>query len=217
MRCIFILDEHYEVKTYWGWFRLDRGAYEDYLAGKLWITWVPGKRQPQIMASKAEDPLPPNVTAEAIRLRDLSAKQGLYATLQASFPHAQVEIPYKSRMKNKQIDEMALSVRSSNGLMRANAGTFGRLWDLMTRETGLRSVRNLGAKSEAEIKKCFFDACYHRILHNQDELKQCRCSIIFWTFLQTNYRLHFFVILFHGIELPLAFFRVFGNKKTLLG
>ena len=35
--------------------------------------------------------------------------------------------------------------------------------------------------------------------------------------MQTNYRLHFFVILFHGIELPLAFFRVFGNKKTLLG
>ena len=27
----------------------------------------------------------------------------------------------------------------------------------------------------------------------------------------------FFVILFHGIESPLAFFRVFGNKKTLLG
>lgn len=35
--------------------------------------------------------------------------------------------------------------------MRANAGTFGRLWDLMNRENGLRAVRNLGAKSEAEI------------------------------------------------------------------
>ena len=44
--------------------------------------------------------------------------------------------------------------------MRANAGTFGRLWDLMNRENGLRAVRNLGAKSEAEIKHCFFDACY---------------------------------------------------------
>ena len=68
-------------------------------------------------------------------------------------------------MKDKPIDELALSVRSSNGLMRANAGTFGRLWELLSRETGLRSVRNLGAKSEAEIQKCFStDAIflYHR-------------------------------------------------------
>jgi hypothetical protein len=63
-------------------------------------------------------------------------------------------------MCDKSIEEISLSVRSSNGLMRANAGTFGRLWDLMNRENGLRAVRNLGAKSEAEIKHCFFDACY---------------------------------------------------------
>ena len=55
MRCIFISEEWFEVHTYWGWFRLDRGAYEDYVAGKLWITWVPGKRQAQVTASHAED------------------------------------------------------------------------------------------------------------------------------------------------------------------
>jgi hypothetical protein len=159
MRCIFILDEYYEVKTYWGWFRLDRGAYEDYLAGKLWITWVPGKRILQPPATKAEA-LPPDITDTAILLRDTAVKQGLYATLQAHYPGAQVEIPYKQRMCDKSIEEISLSVRSSNGLMRANAGTFGRLWDLMNRENGLRAVRNLGAKSEAEIKHCFFDACY---------------------------------------------------------
>lgn len=163
MRCIFIIEEYYDVKTYWGWFRLDRGAYEDYLAGKLWITWVPGKRQELIAASKEEPALSPDVTEDALRLRDLSAKQGLYVTLQTAFPGAQVEIPYKQRMKNKPIEELALSVRSSNGLMRANAGTFGRLWDLMTREAGLRSVRNLGTKSEAEIRKSFFEACYQSL------------------------------------------------------
>ncbi len=63
-------------------------------------------------------------------------------------------------MKDKPIDELALSVRSSNGLMRANAGTFGRLWELFSREGGLRSVRNLGAKSETEIQRCFLDGCY---------------------------------------------------------
>ena len=28
-------DTYYEVSTNWGWFRLDEGAYRDYLAGKL--------------------------------------------------------------------------------------------------------------------------------------------------------------------------------------
>ena len=37
----------------------------------------------------------------------------------------------------------------------------GKLWiTWMNRENGLRVVRNLGAKSEAEITRCFFDACY---------------------------------------------------------
>ena len=35
----------YEVHTKYGWFSLDEGAYQDYLAGKLWITWPPEKGQ----------------------------------------------------------------------------------------------------------------------------------------------------------------------------
>ena len=36
MRRIFMNQNcKYEVHTYWGWFRLDEGAYQDYLAGKL--------------------------------------------------------------------------------------------------------------------------------------------------------------------------------------
>ena len=159
MRCIFILDEWYKVSTRWGRFRLDRGAYEDYIAGKLWITWEPGKRNRPAPAREAE-PLPPDVSERAVRLRELSARQGLYATLQARCPGARVQVPYKQRMRDCSIDELSLSVRSSNGLMRAGAGTFGRLWELMNRENGLRVVRNLGAKSEAEITRCFFDACY---------------------------------------------------------
>lgn len=155
-----LLDESYEVRTHWGWFKLDRGAYEDYLAGRLWITWISGKSKEQAAEHQKEDILPPNVTDAAIRLRDLASRHGAYVTFQSAFPGVAVEIPFKKRMKDKPIDELALSVRSSNGLMRANAGTFGCLWELLSRETGLRSVRNLGAKSEAEILKCFFDGCY---------------------------------------------------------
>ena len=160
MRCIFLFGESYEVCTHWGWFRLDRGAYEDYLAGKLWITWIPRQPKEQAAEQQKENALPPNVTDAAISLRDLASRHGANVTFQSAFPGIAVEIPFKQRMKDKPIDELALSVRSSNGLMRANAGTFGRLWDLLLRETGLRSVRNLGAKSEAEILRCFSDGFY---------------------------------------------------------
>ncbi len=163
MRCIFIFEEWYEVHTYWGWFRLDRGAYEDYLRGSLWITWIPGR----LNLSAAEDPdvnpLPPDASEEAVRLRDTAAKCNLFQFLKEHFPGIEVEFPYKTRMKDIPIEEMTLTVRSSNGLMRSGAGTFGKLWELMNREAGLRSVRNLGAKSEEEIIRAFFSACYAQL------------------------------------------------------
>ena len=54
----------YEVKTYWGYFRLDEGAYEDYLKGKLWITWVPREHS---TAKKTAAP-PIHVADEAVAL-----------------------------------------------------------------------------------------------------------------------------------------------------
>jgi len=63
-------------------------------------------------------------------------------------------------MRDTSIEEMCLSVRSSNGLMRAGASTFGKVKALMEQENGLLTVRNLGTKSEKEIKLCFFNSCY---------------------------------------------------------
>lgn len=62
---------------------------------------------------------------------------------------------------------MSLTVRSSNGLKRANAGTFGRLRDLLATENGILSVRNLGQKSAKEIKQMFFEECYSRLLPHE--------------------------------------------------
>lgn len=160
MRCIFIIDEAYEVKTQWGLFQLDRGAYEDYLAGKLWITWTPGKKDTLKPPEENVHTLPPNVTGEAVRLRDNVAKRDVCFFLREHFPGAEVEIPYRVRMKDVSINEMSLTVRSSNGLMRAGAKTFGALHELMLKENGLRSVRNLGQKSEQEIHHNFFNGCY---------------------------------------------------------
>ena len=33
----------YVVTTHWGTFSLDEASYQDYLTGKLWICWDPGK------------------------------------------------------------------------------------------------------------------------------------------------------------------------------
>lgn len=151
----------YVVTTHWGTFSLDEASYQDYLAGNLWICWTPGKPvQPQHTTSSY---VPPNVTNRAVALRDQADKSGVLATLHQLGVHEAL-VPYSTRLADLSIDEMNLTVRSSNGLKRANAGTFGRLRDLLAMENGILSVRNLGQKSAKEIKQLFFEECYTRLL-----------------------------------------------------
>lgn len=157
MRCFLIIEEqYYEVQTHWGWFRLDSGAYEDYLKGRLWISWVPGKKQTEI--SSGSESLP-EVGDEALRLRDEAEKCGAYELHLQRFSSGALRLPYKPRMSEVSVDELCLSVRSSNALMRANAGTLGKVAELMD-GAGLKTLRNLGAKSEREITRCMFAGCY---------------------------------------------------------
>jgi len=149
----------YEVHTHWGWFRLDEGAYEDYLAGKLWITWVPGEPRQKISGNA----VPVNVSETAIRLREMAARSDAYTVCCRFFRTGTAEVPYRRKMLDTPIDEMCLSVRAYNGLMRAGASTFGAVKDIMERELGLRSLRNLGVKSEQEIKLHFFNGCYRQL------------------------------------------------------
>ena len=55
---------------------------------------------------------------------------------------------------------MSLSVRASNGLMRAGADTLEKLYGLMKKENGLAGVRNLGVKSIREITEAFLAVTY---------------------------------------------------------
>ena len=147
----------YVVTTHWGTFSLDEGSYQDYLAGNHWICWTPGKpKQAQIVTNGY---VPPNVTDRAIALREQADRIGVLATLHQLGVHDAIA-PYSTRLSDLSIDEMNLTVRSSNGLKRANAGTFGRLKELLAMENGILSVRNLGQKSAKEIKQLFFEECY---------------------------------------------------------
>ena len=151
----------YVVTTHWGTFSLDEGSYQDYLAGKLWICWTPGK--PDAPKQDATDCIPPHVTERAVSLRDQADRNGILDVLKHLGVHEAV-VPYSPRLAELGIDEMNLTVRSSNGLKRANLHTFGQLKDRMEMENGITSIRNLGAKSEREIKTLFFTECYARLL-----------------------------------------------------
>ena len=154
----------YVVTTHWGTFSLDEGAYQDYLAGTLWICWTPGK-----LAQKKADPnyqIPPHVTDRALNLSDQAEKDGVLQTLRNIGLHA-ATVPYAKRFDAISIDELNLTVRSSNGLKRAGALTFGQLKNLLVIENGLQNIRNIGQKSIKEIKQIFFEECYTRLLPHE--------------------------------------------------
>ena len=150
----------YEVQTKYGWFSLDEGAYQDYLAGKLWITWPPDKNTKKTNTEF----VPQNVSQEAISLRDEASKKGVTTVIIDYCKSPIYYIPDIQRLAQTGIEELSLSVRSSNGLMRAGINTFGKLAESLNQEGGLFKIRNLGVKSEKEIRQVFVEECYHRML-----------------------------------------------------
>lgn len=162
--------ETYIVKTHWGTFRMDARSYRDYLQGKSWISWVPGRKDADPAAKGMLPELPPEVTDAALRLRGGASAEDPYEFCLRQFPGACPVMPYKERMGTLAIDEMPLSFRSSNGLKRAGIRDFTRLQDILELEKGLKLVRNIGVKSEAEILRGFFNACYERLTDSEKAL-----------------------------------------------
>ena len=119
------------------------------------------------------------ISEEAIRYREISQQKDVYLMLQLYCPGKQVSLPYRSRMQELPIEEMNLSVRASNALMRANAKTFGRLMEILQMEDGLKKIRNLGSKSEREIIRSFFSACYYHLNSNE--------QAVFWQRILESY------------------------------
>lgn len=148
----------YIVQTRYGTFSLDEASYRDYLAGKSWINWPPQK--PAGAATRQEE-MPPNVSDEAIRLRESAAKRGVVAVMEGFKVKPS---PCVKRLYDESIYELSLTVRASNGLMRAGVQTFGRLRELLESEQGIMGIRNLGVKSAQEIERAFLMECYAKLL-----------------------------------------------------
>ena len=150
----------YVVTTHWGTFSLDEGSYQDYLAGNLWICWTPGI--PNLQKTPI-DQVPVNLTDRAIVLREQADNNGILETLRKIGIHEAI-VPYSTRLAELSIDEMNLTVRSSNGLKRASIHTYSQLYERMQTDSGLINIRNIGQKSLKEIKQLFFEECYTRLL-----------------------------------------------------
>ena len=156
-------DDTYVVKTHWGTFRLDYRSYQDYLEGRSWISYKPGKKDTGSAVQGTPPELLPEISDMALKIRMMASCGDAYLRYKRVFPDMRPVMPYKERMRPLSIDEMPLMTRSSNSLKRAGAHDFGRVNDIMELEAGLKAVRNLGVVSEQDILHCFFNACYERL------------------------------------------------------
>lgn len=104
---------------------------------------------------------------------------GLLFVLEPFGKNLKVKIPLSKSFCNRSVDELELSVRSRNGLMRSGLDTVEKLVDGIMREGSLNNIRNLGKKSIAEIKTILLVRGYQE-LNDREKLK-------FWhDFLEDN-------------------------------
>jgi DNA-directed RNA polymerase alpha subunit len=81
-------------------------------------------------------------------------------------------IPMTQHLWDTSIEELSLTVRSRNGLMRAGTETIGKVAELIMRDDGLNKVRNLGRKSISEIKTALLEEGYKQLDH--------KARLVFW-------------------------------------
>lgn len=96
-------------------------------------------------------------------LLESANKNGIVNTLYGTFGKCvKVSIPFTQRACDTSIDELDFSVRASNSLKRANIFTIGQAVDLIA-EGGLLKIRNLGKKTQNEIKTRILTFGYDRL------------------------------------------------------
>ena len=109
------------------------------------------------MSRKTEQEIP--TPAELVQCAEQSSLSAVLTQLGAG----QTRIPFRRRMAQMSLEELNLSVRSRNCLMRAGLRTFGDLNERLGWEGDISRIRNLGAKSREEIIRVFRGECYARL------------------------------------------------------
>ena len=90
-------------------------------------------------------------------------KEGVSAVLQSMDRKVYVRLIMRKSFLDLPLDELPLSVRSRNALMRNGLNTIGRLVDYIEKNDSMSSIRNLGKKSICEVKSLLTEAAYDRL------------------------------------------------------
>ena len=117
-----------------------------------------------------------NKTEVVKTLIDSQKEYGLVETLHKVFgKNIKVSVGFSKNACDASIEELVLSVRSYNALRRANVTTLG---DLIVRlnEGGLKSIRNLGAKSFSEIQTKMLVYGFDRL--SEKEKNEFFCKLV---------------------------------------
>lgn len=103
-------------------------------------------------------------------------ENGFVATLYGAFgPCVKVKIAFSKKACETNIDELEFSVRANNAMKRAGLFTIGDIVDLIANEQ-LATIRNLGKKTENEIKTKILNFGYERL--TDKEKKQFFLDVI---------------------------------------
>ena len=94
-------------------------------------------------------------------------KNGIVTALYGTFGKCiKVSIPFSRKACDTSIDEIDFSVRAGNSLKRAGVFSVGEVIDLIA-EDKLSHIRNLGKKTENEIKTRILAFGYERLSENE--------------------------------------------------
>ena len=94
-------------------------------------------------------------------------ENGLITTLYGVFGKCvKVSIPFSRKACEMSIDDIDFSPRANNSLKRAGVFTIGEIIDLIA-DDGLLRIRNLGKKTQNEIKTRILVFGYERLTENE--------------------------------------------------
>ena len=100
-----------------------------------------------------------------------SEEIGLVPTLNAVFGKTvKVKIPFTKRACEASIDDIEFSPRANNSMKRGSVFTIGEIIDIINDDDGLKRIRNLGTKTENEIKTRLLVYAYDRLTDNEKKM-----------------------------------------------
>ena len=100
-----------------------------------------------------------------------SEEIGLVPTLNAVFGKTvKVKIPFTKRACEAPIDDIEFSPRANNSMKRGSVFTIGEIIDIINGEDGLKRIRNLGTKTENEIKTRLLVYAYERLTDTEKKM-----------------------------------------------